>query len=318
MNDKPYFLAIVGPTATGKSQLAINIAKQCRSQIISMDSMQIYKQMNIGTAKISSEEMQNIPHAMLDIVEPYENFTVGDYVAQAKELIVNYNQKNILPILVGGTALYLRALIQNFGLGEVNADPAYREKLYKLAQTEEGKLELHSLLSEIDPQAAMKLHPNDVRRVVRALEVYKISGQKFSDQADKKNDYYEYCLIGLQDDRSLLYERINKRVFQMFEQGLEDEVKALLKCGLDFQNQSMRGIGYKEFEPYIQGKISKDELIHLIQLNSRHYAKRQLTFFKSFPTLQWIDILQGRVLEDAMRIITNSNLKEQIIWTTKF
>lgn len=316
MIEKPYFLAVVGPTASGKSQLAVNIAKQCNARILSMDSMQIYKRMNVGTAKVTQEEMRGISHDMIDIVEPSENYSVGDYVTKVKELIHNYNERSILPILVGGTALYLRALIQNYGLGEVEADFRYRDSLYSMAESEQGKRDLYAMLQEIDSAAAKKLHPNDVRRVVRALEVFKMSGQRFSEQCDTENNSYDYCIIGLQDNRALLYERINQRVLKMFAQGLEQEVRDLLAEGLTFQNQSMRAIGYKEFEDYFSKKIDKEKLIYQIQLNSRHYAKRQITFFKSFSNLQWIDIQKDNIVENVLEIIKNSAIKEQIVWIT--
>lgn len=307
--NKPYFLAVVGPTASGKSALAIQLAKRLNGVIISMDSMQIYRGMDIGTAKISDAEKENVIHEMIDIIDPKDEFSVGEYVRRCGSLIRHYSSQGMLPILTGGTALYLKALIQNFGLGSVPADEVYRAQLYQIAGSEIGKLQLHSMLRSIDKQAAEKLHPNDVRRIVRALEVYKMSGKRFSEQQDREFDTYRYCLIGLTDDRSALYERINKRVLAMMNQGLLFEVQALINSGVNFSMQSMQGIGYKEFKPYFESGCTLEDTTYQIQLNSRHYAKRQLTFFRSFPNLIWLDRRHEALTSTALDIVFQSDLK---------
>lgn len=315
--NKPFFLAIVGPTASGKSTLAINIAKQFKSVILSMDSMQIYKGMNIGTAKISVEEMEGISHELIDIVNPKESFSVSEYVHLAKQLIQHYNTLGVLPILTGGTALYLKAILHNFGLGTASADLKFRNWLYELSEEEDGKEKLYSRLCEIDPRAAKKLHKNDVRRVVRALEIFHVTGKLFSEQKDEISNEYNHCILGIIDDRNTLYKHIDERVDKMMEIGLLDEVTNLINEGMTFTDQSMQGIGYKEFQPYFKKECTLDDVIYKIKLNSRHYAKRQITFFKSFPDLIWLDRNSDNLLNEAIKIIGNSSLKEVLTFEYK-
>lgn len=313
MEKKPYFLAVVGPTASGKSNIAIALAKQFNGVIISMDSMQIYKHFNIGTAKITNEDQNGVQHEMLDIIELNQRYSVDQYVRDVKLLIQKYNAQNQLPILVGGTALYLKSLLQNFSFANVHADESYRNELYALANSSEGKEHLHQMLKKVDPASAYKLHKNDVRRVVRALEVYKNTGILFSSQTDQYSENYCYCVIGLELERSKLYEQINQRVDYMIQNGLIQEINTLLLMGADVNSQAMQSIGYKELLPYIDGSCSLDTAIDKIKQNSRHYAKRQLTFFRSFPFVHWVNIFNNaNYYQDILQIIKQSDIKEYI------
>ncbi len=313
MEKKPYFLAVVGPTASGKSNIAIALAKQFNGVVISMDSMQIYKHFNIGTAKITNEDQNGVYHEMLDIIELNQKYSVDQYVRDVKLLIQKYNAQNQLPILVGGTALYLKSLLQNFSFANVHADESYRNELYALANTSEGKEHLHQMLKKVDPASAYKLHKNDVRRVVRALEVYKNTGILFSSQTDQYSENYCHCVIGLELERSKLYERINQRVDYMIQNGLIQEINTLLLMGADVNSQAMQSIGYKELLPYIDGSCSLDTAIDKIKQNSRHYAKRQLTFFRSFPFVHWVNIFNNaNYYQDILQIIKQSDIKEYI------
>lgn len=313
--NKPYFLAIVGPTATGKSLLAIQISQRIKSVIISMDSLQIYKGLNIGTAKPSDEELKVVKHEMIDIVSPFENYSVSEYITKTKELILKYNSENTLPILTGGTALYLKSLISNYTFSNTSEDNEYREYLQSIAKDEQGKKALLEMLNKVDPESASKLHYNNTRRVIRALEIYKKNGVPMSEQKDFNEDIYDYCLIGLNKDRKHLYEDINNRVDTMIDNGLLSEVKGLLDNGLNQNNQAMQGIGYKELIDYFNGNISLNESIDKIKQNSRRYAKRQITFFNSFKSINWLytDKIDD-ILSEALQIINNSNIKDKIYY----
>lgn len=288
---KNKLLIISGPTAVGKTAISIEIAKRLNGEIISADSMQIYKGMNIGAAKVSEDEMQGVPHYLIDVVEPDESFTVADFKERALLAIESITKKGKLPIIVGGTGLYIDSILYNMNFTDANKDEDYRNYLEHLAESK-GNVFVHEMLKDIDYVSYVKLHPNNLKRVIRALEVYKVSGKPFSSFEDKNKDYclnYDVYYFVLTMDREILYERINGRVDKMIEDGLIDEVEKLSKRGFTSDMQSMKGIGYKEILYYLSGEISLDNAIEKIKQGSRNYAKRQLTWFRKNPKVQWIN-----------------------------
>ncbi len=280
-------LAIAGATASGKSKAAVELAKKLNGEIISMDSMQIYKHMDIGTAKVTLKEMENIPHHMIDIVEPNMPFSVSDFVKLAKDKINEITARGKLPILAGGTGLYFESLIYPFNFGGAKSDEDIKNNLYK--QLEQfGAEYLHKKLMEIDPIDGAKIHPNNTKRLIRALEIYEITGNTKTNNSTNKQLLYDLDMYVLDWDREILYDRIEKRVQIMFDNGLQKEIENLLKVGITFDMQSMQGIGYKEFASYFDGKCSLDDVKNAIVLNSRHYAKRQITWFKRYDFAKFI------------------------------
>ncbi|WPC44679.1 tRNA (adenosine(37)-N6)-dimethylallyltransferase MiaA [Clostridium sp. JS66] len=282
---------LAGPTAVGKTDISIKLAQKLNGEIISADSMQIYKYMDIGSAKVTKEEMQNVPHHLIDIIEPNVNFNVSEYKKMAEKEIECITSKNKLPMLVGGTGLYINSLIYNYDFTEASTDYEYRQYLHNLAETK-GKEYVHSLLKEVDVQSFNRLYPNDLKRVIRALEVYKLTGKTIS-EFNLENDIYDipynvYYFV-LTMNREKLYERINMRVDIMLQNGLIEEVKKLKEMGYSAEMQSMKGIGYKEILYYLDNKISLDEAIYSIKKGSRNYAKRQLTWFRKDKRVIWID-----------------------------
>lgn len=282
---------IAGPTAVGKTDISIKIAKRLNGEIISADSMQIYKYMDIGSAKVTEEEMQGVPHHLIDIVKPEETFNVSQYKKMAKETIDNIYERKRLSMLVGGTGLYINSLIYNYDFTEASVDEEYREYLKKLSEAN-GKEYVHNLLKDVDLDSYNRLFPNDLKRVIRALEVFKLTGKNIS-QFNKENDIYDipynvYYFV-LTMDREKLYDRINRRVDIMLQNGLIDEVEKLKAMGYTADMQSMKGIGYKEILYYLDGKISLEEAIYLIKKGSRNYAKRQLTWFRKDTRVKWIN-----------------------------
>lgn len=282
---------LAGPTAVGKTDISIKLAKRLNGEILSADSMQIYKYMDIGSAKVTKDEMQGVPHYLIDMVEPHENFNVSEYKKIAEDYIDTILSKEKLPMLVGGTGLYINSLIYNYDFTEAGTDEEYRKYLQDLAETK-GKEYVHALLRDVDIESYNRLYPNDLKRVIRALEVYKLTDKTIS-QFNEENDIYDipynvfYFVLNM--DRDKLYERINKRVDIMIEKGLIDEVSKLKSMGYTADMQSMKGIGYKEILYYLDGNISLDEAIYLIKKGSRNYAKRQLTWFRKDKRVIWID-----------------------------
>ncbi len=278
-------LAIAGATASGKSKAAVELAKKLNGEIISMDSMQIYKHMDIGTAKVTLQE--NIPHHMIDIVEPNMPFSVSDFIKLAKDKINEITARGKLPILAGGTGLYFESLIYPFNFGGAKSDEDIKNNLYK--QLEQfGAEYLHKKLMEIDPIDGAKIHPNNTKRLIRALEIYEITGNTKTNNSTNKQLLYDLDMYVLDWDREILYDRIEKRVQIMFDNGLQKEIENLLEVGITFDMQSMQGIGYKEFASYFDGKCSLDDVKNAIILNSRHYAKRQITWFKRYDFAKFI------------------------------
>jgi tRNA dimethylallyltransferase len=289
--EKLNLLIISGPTAVGKTDISIEVAKLCNGEIISADSMQIYKYMDIGSAKISTEEMQGVRHHLIDVVEPQDPFSVAQFKEQALKAIYDISSRGKLPILTGGTGLYIDSIICNYNFTDADKDEEYRIYLEKLAD-EKGKEYVHSLLKDIDIESYAKIHHNNLKRVIRALEVYKNTGKPFSDFEDKTDIHdipFNLHYFVLTMDREKLYKRINQRVDIMFRKGLLHEVATLREGGYTSDMQSMKGIGYKELLYYLDGKISLDEAIEMIKQGSRNYAKRQLTWFRKDSRVQWIN-----------------------------
>lgn len=282
---------LAGPTAVGKTEISIKLAQKLNAEIISADSMQIYKSMNVGSAKISKEEMMGVPHHLVDIIEPSEDFSVADFKERAENAIEEITNKNKLAMLVGGTGFYINSLIYNYNFADTNKDEQYRAYLTKLAEAE-GNEYVHSLLKDIDEEAYNKLYPNDLKRVIRALEVYKVSGKAMSEFKSEQNildiPYNVYYFV-LNMDRQKLYSRINLRVDKMIKNNLIDEVIKLKEIGYNADMQSMKGIGYKEVIYYLNGEIPLNEAIEMIKQGSRNYAKRQLTWFRKDPRVNWIN-----------------------------
>lgn len=301
---KPQVIAISGATASGKSDLALKLAVALGGEIICMDSMQIYRRMDIGTAKPTLEEQAMIPHHMLDIVEPTENYAVADYAQAAEKTIFEIAARGKQPILVGGTGLYLKALMHGLSLGNAGGDEAIRAKLYAITEEPDGKMRLHSQLSQVDPVSAAKFHPNDIRRVIRALEVFELTGTPISQQKQEEPERpFAVLPLAIDMPRDILYARLEKRVHLMMEQGLLQEVKTLLESGVTAQMQSMQGIGYKELIPVVQGNQSIENAVWQIILNTRHYAKRQGTWLRTEPQTIWISEEPDKRFDIAMKHI---------------
>lgn len=290
---KPVILALVGPTGSGKTQMGICLAKALDAEIVSMDSMQIYRGMNIGTAKPTEEQLAAVAHHMIDIADPKELFTVSAYRDRAMEAIADILSRNKKAILVGGTGLYLQAISYEMGLGDNGADQALRHRLHTIALETNGAQKLHAMLEQVDPVTAKQLHPNDVRRVIRALEIYETSGRAKSEQGDeaRREGPYHVLVYGLSMPREQMYARINARVDEMMAQGLVQEVEELLRSGVQprAEGGAMQAIGYKEIVSALHGEMSMERAVDLIKQNSRRYAKRQWTWFRRDERTQWFD-----------------------------
>lgn len=283
-------LVVTGPTATGKTALSVELAKKLGGEIVSADSMQIYRGMDIGTAKVTKAEMQNIPHHMIDIADPSEDYSVSRYVEEADAAVRGILSRGRLPIVAGGTNLYIDSLIAGLDFAEKAEDAALRESLNKQYDDIGGEAMLEHLRG-FDPERAAKLHPADKRRIVRAVEIYILTGEtitRHDEETKKRPKRYDAVKIALTfADRAVLYDRINARVDKMVSDGLFDEVKGLLDSGLSPESTSMQAIGYKEPAAYFKGEMSKDEAIELIKLSSRRYAKRQLTWLRRDDSIHW-------------------------------
>ncbi|MFT9268286.1 MAG: tRNA (adenosine(37)-N6)-dimethylallyltransferase MiaA [Liquorilactobacillus nagelii] len=286
---KKKVLLIVGPTAVGKTALSLSLARKFKGEIISGDSMQVYRGLDIGTAKVTESEQKSTKHYLIDICDPDENFSVAEFTKLGRRKIIEIEQQNKLPLIVGGTGFYLQALLNDFKLGGQMAEnsQSFREELQKFAE-DQGQQKLWEKLNEVDPAAAKKIPPANQRRVIRALEVYQITGEKFSQQADVPKADYDPLILGLNIERKLLYQRINQRVDLMIEQGLLAEAKTLFEQG-GADLPAGKGIGYKELFPYFRGEVSLATAITEIKKNSRHYAKRQLTWFHNKMIVTWFN-----------------------------
>jgi len=290
---KPKVLLIGGPTGVGKTKLSLICAKVLNGEIISADSVQVYKGLNIGSAKISFNEMEGVPHHFIDILNPKEAFDVETFRKKAHELIIKLNNENKLPIIVGGTGFYMRALLFPYTLGNSEKNLEVRKKYEMLAKEKDNEY-VYSILEKIDKESASKLHFNDTKRVIRALEIYETTGKKKSEQTLQLESIYDYTLLALTRDRKELYSVINERVEDMFKQGLLEEVTHLVKNeGLTSNLQSMSAIGYKEFFDYFNKTSTLEEVKEKIKQNTRNYAKRQLTYFKTMPEVKWVNLKDG-------------------------
>ncbi|MDQ0418527.1 tRNA dimethylallyltransferase [Croceifilum oryzae] len=294
---KPNLLVIVGPTAVGKTSLSLELAGEFHGEIISGDSMQVYRYMNIGTAKASKEERELVPHHLIDRYDPDYPFSVQEFQRIARESIAEVSGRSHLPILVGGTGLYVDSVTHNYLMPDVKENPSLRQELRELAE-KEGNEALHRRLQEVDPTSAQKLHPNDQKRLIRALEVYDQTGQSISQLSKKGESPYRSLWIGLTMPRELLYERINLRVDLMIEQGLVEEVQLLRQKGYQRTATSMHAIGYKEIYRYLDGEWSLDAAIEQIKKGSRNYAKRQLSWFRRSNEILWYDVTKKGIFEE--------------------
>ena len=284
---KEKVLVILGPTATGKSHCAIEIAKKFNGEIISGDSMLVYREMNIGTAKPSAEELAAVTHHLVDILPPEASFSVVDFKEQAQRLITEINARGHLPIIAGGTGLYIKALLEDYAFNSVSENSELREQLTREAELQ-GAEALHARLAALDAVAAERIHPNNVRRVVRALEAA-LSGEQVT-QYGASESPYDALVVGLEMERSALYARINKRVDVMLAQGLEQEVRSLLERGISPDCQSMQSIGYRQMVWYLNGSMPYDEAVEKLKQATRNFAKRQITWYKKMPYIKWLTL----------------------------
>ncbi len=297
MTDKTKIVIIVGPTAVGKTNLSISLSQAIDGEIISGDSMQIYRRLDIGTAKVTKDEQAGIPHHLIDCVDVTQGYSVSDFQKDARKAISAIEARGKVPIIVGGTGLYIEALLYDLSFGGTveETDLAYRH-LKELEAREKGNLALWSELQMNDPKAAENIHPNNVKRVIRALEVYHLTGKPFSSFQKEhtiKEPFYDAKIIGLTTDREVLYQRINERVLNMFEMGLLEEAHWLYQQNIP-NSQAALGIGYKELTAYFNGKINLEEAQKQIQQNSRRYAKRQLTWFRNrWAVVEWWDLIKN-------------------------
>lgn len=291
MDRKPLII-LAGPTAVGKTSLSIRLAKETGGEIISADSMQVYRHMDIGSAKITKEEMEGVPHYLVDVLEPEEEFNVVRFQQMAEEAAERIWEKGKIPLVVGGTGFYIQALLYDIDFTENDGDESYRRQLEQKASDEEGASELYEMLKAVDLKAAQEIHPRNIKRIVRALEFYHQTGKKISEHNEtqrQKMSPYNYAYFVLTDERGRLYERIDRRVDLMMEQGLLDEVRYLKKRGVRKDSTAMQGLGYKELYAYLDGEYPLDEAVRIIKRDTRHFAKRQLTWFKRERDVIWAD-----------------------------
>ena len=314
MCKKPLII-LTGPTAVGKTAASIGLAKAIGGEIISADSMQVYKYMDIGSAKISKEEMDGVPHYLVDVLDPKDEFNVVCFQEMAKEAMDKIYENGHIPIVVGGTGFYIQALLYDIDFTKEDDDKSYRNELEKLAE-EKGVEHLHNMLREVDPKSADDIHVNNVKRVIRALEYLHETGEKMSEHNEKerqKTSPYNNAYFVLNDERSLLYERIDKRVDKMITSGLVEEVKTLKDMGLDIKDVSMQGLGYKEILSYLNGEISLEDAVYILKRDTRHFAKRQLTWFKREKDVIWVDKNEFDHNEKAIKDFIVDTLKAKEI-----
>lgn len=315
-NKKNPMIILTGPTAVGKTDLSIQLAKAMNGEIISADSMQVYRHMDIGSAKVTPEEMDGVPHHLIDVLEPEEEFNVVVFQKLAKEALTGIYERGHIPIIVGGTGFYIQALLYDIDFTENDGDTTIRRELEKLAQTQ-GAGCLHQMLQEIDPESAAAIHQNNVKRVIRAIEFYRQTGKKISlhnEQEREKQSPYQFLYYVLDTDRKTLYERIDRRVDLMMEHGLVDEVKHLADMGCTRDMVSMQGLGYKEILDYLSGEIPLEEAVYILKRDTRHFAKRQITWFKRERDVRWLELEQfqndrKKVLEHILDEIEGEGIR---------
>ena len=307
MSEKIPILILVGPTAVGKTSTSIAVAEKLDGEIVSSDSMQIYKHMDIGTAKVTTEEMQGIKHYMIDEILPDEKFSVSDFQEKANHYIKNIYAKDKLPIVVGGTGLYVNSLVYDLDFSKTVSNEDFRKKCENDIQ-KFGNEYLYEKLKKIDPDSLDRIHMNDTKRLIRALEIFHETGEpmsKYSKNFRRPSPLYEIIMIGLNRDRKQLYDRINLRVELMLEEGLVDEVKSLLEKGYDKDLTSMQGLGYKEVIKYLNNEYDYEEAIRVLKRDSRRFAKRQLTWFRRDKRIKWINVDEFDNHQDIMREIVD-------------
>lgn len=288
---KPPLLILTGPTAVGKTEISISLAKAVKGSVISADSMQVYRYMDIGSAKIRPEEMEGIPHYLIDTLKPWEEFHVVRFQELARAAMEEIYRAGRIPIITGGTGFYIQALLYGIDFTEEPKDDAYRKELEELAAARGGEY-LHNMLREVDPEAAGQIHANNKKRVIRALEYHHLTGGRISEHNEsqrQKHSPYQFCYFVLNDCRQRLYERIDRRVDQMMEAGLLEEVQALKKMGCTRDMVAMQGLGYKELLDYLEGQLPLSEAVYRIKRDSRHFAKRQLTWFRRERDVIWVN-----------------------------
>lgn len=289
--DKKPMIVLTGPTAVGKTKLSIALAKAVNGEIISADSMQVYKHMDIGSAKITPDEMQGVPHHLIDILEPWDEFNVVVFKQKCEECLTGIYERGHIPIVTGGTGFYIQALLRDIDFTENEENTVYRESLEKLAE-EQGAEVLHEMLKKVDPASAEAIHANNIKRTIRALEYYELTGEPISthnEQEKQKDSAYNSCYFVLNDERARLYERIEERIDEMLENGLVEEVQKLRDMGCHRKMVSMQGLGYKEILAYLEGEMSLEEAVYILKRDTRHFAKRQLTWFRREKDVIWID-----------------------------
>ncbi len=289
--DKKPMIVLTGPTAVGKTKLSIALAKAVKGEIISADSMQVYKYMDIGSAKIMPEEMQGVPHHLIDILEPRDEFNVVVFKQKCEECLAGIYERGHIPIVTGGTGFYIQALLRDIDFTENEENTQYRESLEKLAK-EQGAEVLHEMLRKVDPASAEAIHANNVKRTIRALEYYELTGEPISahnEQEKQKESAYNSCYFVLNDERTKLYERIEQRIEEMLADGLVEEVQRLRDMGCHRGMVSMQGLGYKEILAYLEGEMSLEEAVYILKRDTRHFAKRQLTWFRREQDVIWVD-----------------------------
>ena len=292
IRSKRPLIIITGPTAVGKTALSVELAKEIGGEIISADSMQVYRYMDIGSAKVTREEMDGIPHHLIDVLEPTEEFNVVTFQKMAKEALEGIYKRGHIPVIAGGTGFYIQALLYDIDFTETEEDTSYRKVLEEKA-AKEGPEVLHEMLRAVDPESAEAIHANNVKRVIRALEFHAQTGEKISEHNEKergKESPYQFFYYVLNTDRPVLYERIDRRVDVMLAQGLVEEVKKLKEMGCTRELISMQGLGYKEILAYLDGETSLDEAVYILKRDTRHFAKRQLTWFKRERDVRWLNL----------------------------
>lgn len=315
MNTRPLII-LTGPTAVGKTALSIRLAKKVNGEIISADSMQVYKGMDIGSAKVSKEEMDGVKHYLIDVLDPSDEFNVVKFQEMAKEAMEEIYSKGKIPIIAGGTGFYIQSILYDIDFEKNENDREYRTYLENIAATEGGEKKLYEMLENIDPKSAVSIHENNVKRVIRALEFFQETGTPISEhneeQREKKSPY-NFCYFVLNDDREKMYANIEKRVDIMLDTGLVAEVKTLHEKGYHKEMVSMQGLGYKEILDYLNGEISLDRAVYLIKRDTRHFAKRQLTWFRREKNVTWVNKPDFHYDNDVILEYMITKMKENAI-----